>query len=89
MRKRNKIIENPLSSISSMYSQNRSNRKMWMLLPINDNLKFLEKNNRLSLINKNCYRGSRAKKGLPIRGQRTRSNAQTCRRMIRFWKNIK
>jgi ribosomal protein S13 len=28
MRKRNKIIENPLSSISSMYSQNRSNRKM-------------------------------------------------------------
>lgn len=29
------------------------------------------------LIDLGCYRGSRHKKGLPVRGQRTRSNART------------
>lgn len=29
------------------------------------------------LIDINCYRGSRHKKGLPVRGQRTRTNART------------
>lgn len=29
------------------------------------------------LIDINCYRGLRHKKGLPVRGQRTRSNART------------
>ncbi|GAB4450595.1 MAG: 30S ribosomal protein S13 [Bacteroidia bacterium] len=29
------------------------------------------------LVDINCYRGSRHKKGLPVRGQRTRTNART------------
>ncbi len=29
------------------------------------------------LMDLNCYRGSRHRKGLPVRGQRTRSNART------------
>ena len=29
------------------------------------------------LIDLNCYRGSRHRKGLPVRGQRTRTNART------------
>jgi len=29
------------------------------------------------LVDLNCYRGSRHRKGLPVRGQRTRSNART------------
>ena len=29
------------------------------------------------LIDLNCYRGSRHRKGLPARGQRTRTNART------------
>lgn len=33
------------------------------------------------LIQINCYRGSRARQGLPIRGQRTHSNAKTSRKL--------
>ncbi|MBA3776512.1 MAG: 30S ribosomal protein S13, partial [Betaproteobacteria bacterium] len=29
------------------------------------------------LMDLNCYRGSRHRKGLPVRGQRTRTNART------------
>lgn len=32
------------------------------------------------LINISCYRGFRHKAGLPLRGQRTHSNAKTCRK---------
>lgn len=32
------------------------------------------------LIESNCRRGKRHLKGLPVRGQRTRTNAKTCRR---------
>ncbi len=34
-------------------------------------------NNIKRLINIHCYRGSRHKAGLPVRGQRTRTNART------------
>jgi small subunit ribosomal protein S13 len=30
-----------------------------------------------SLIAMNCYKGTRHKKGLPVRGQRTKNNART------------
>lgn len=79
-KKRNKIIENPLSPKSSQYSQTRSNRLIWMKLPIEDNLKLIEKNDLLHLVNVNSYRGFRMKKGLPVRGQRTHSNAETCKK---------
>ncbi|MEM7589525.1 MAG: 30S ribosomal protein S13 [Myxococcota bacterium] len=32
------------------------------------------------LIHEGCYRGTRHLKGLPVRGQRTHSNAKTCRK---------
>lgn len=48
-------------------------------------LKNLNKQNEKKLINLNIYRGSRIKKGLPARGQRTHSNAQTAKK---FSKNI-
>ena len=31
------------------------------------------------LMDLNCYRGLRHRKGLPVRGQRTRTNARTCK----------
>ena len=31
------------------------------------------------LMDLGCYRGVRHKKGLPVRGQRTRTNARTCK----------
>ncbi len=33
------------------------------------------------LVDLNCYRGIRYKKKLPVRGQRTRTNAKTCRKL--------
>nr|AHA47097.1 ribosomal protein S13 [Amborella trichopoda] len=35
------------------------------------------------LISISCYRGIRHKDGLPLRGQRTHTNARTCRKPIR------
>ena len=34
------------------------------------------------LITINCYRGKRLKKGLPVNGQRTRTNSRTSRKLI-------
>ena len=31
------------------------------------------------LVEINCYRGMRHRKGLPVRGQRTKTNARTCK----------
>lgn len=60
-----------------------SNLKKINKSPIVDNLKYIQKNNILDLIQKNTYRGFRHKKGLPVRGQRTRTNSQTRRRLAR------
>ena len=35
------------------------------------------------LISISCYRGIRHQDGLPLRGQRTHTNARTCRKKIR------
>jgi small subunit ribosomal protein S13 len=40
----------------------------------------IEKNNINRLIKVGCYRGSRHRLGLPVRGQRTRSNAKTAKK---------
>ncbi|MGX7576540.1 30S ribosomal protein S13 [Candidatus Vidania fulgoroideorum] len=37
------------------------------------------------LIDINCYRGIRHKKRLPARGQRTRTNAKTSRKIFRYY----
>ncbi len=36
------------------------------------------------LIDLNCYRGSRHKKKLPVRGQRTKTNAKTSKKLRKF-----
>jgi len=51
--------------------------------PIVDNLKYIQTNNIRDLIKKNTYKGFRHKKGLPVRGQRTKTNRQTRRRLSR------
>ena len=38
------------------------------------------------LISISCYRGIRHQDGSPLRGQRTHTNARTCRKQIRKWK---
>jgi len=43
------------------------------------NLKRLISLNIKHLININCVRGKRHLRGLPVRGQRTRTNSRTCR----------
>ena len=35
------------------------------------------------LISISCYRGIRHQDGFPLRGQRTHTNARTCRKLIR------
>lgn len=80
LKKRNKIIENPQST--------KSNLDKLIRLPIGDNLKLIQKNHRLHLAQINCYRGFRFKRGLPIRGQRTHTNAKTSRRISRILKRI-
>ncbi len=38
------------------------------------------------LIDINCYRGLRHRKKLPVRGQRTKTNAKTCKKLRKFIK---
>jgi small subunit ribosomal protein S13 len=46
---------------------------------VEGDLRNLERQNIQRLIEINCYRGIRHRKGLPLRGQRTRTNARTKR----------
>lgn len=46
-------------------------------IPIEGVLKRQQQENIQRLIRIGCYRGSRHRSGLPVRGQRTRSNART------------
>jgi small subunit ribosomal protein S13 len=39
------------------------------------------------LVEKRCLRGIRHQKGLPVRGQRTKTNCQTCKRVSFFRKS--
>lgn len=71
IKKRMKIIKNPL------------NFKDINKLPIGDNLKYINKNFILSQIQKNTLKGFKHKKGLPVRGQRTRSNRKTQRKLFK------
>lgn len=52
--------------------------------PIMNSLDILKKENILSLINLNTYRGRRFKFGYPVKGQRTRTNANTARKLNRI-----
>jgi len=51
---------------------------------ISQNLQRFNKNNIGRLIKISSYRGKRHKMRLPVRGQRTRSNARTIRRAMKY-----
>ena len=51
---------------------------------LNQNLKDIIASNILLLKTVNCFRGMRHKSKLPVRGQRTHSNAKTVRRCKKF-----
>jgi small subunit ribosomal protein S13 len=52
--------------------------------PIITSLEEYKKEKIKILINLNTWRGRRYKQGYPVRGQRTRSNAKTARRLNRM-----
>lgn len=64
----NELTEDEVSHINSYVDKN---------LIVEGELRRLEQSNvsRLKMIN--CYRGLRHRRGLPVRGQRTRTNART------------
>jgi ribosomal protein S13 len=94
LRKRMRII-NEAENISpqdinktSIIGSNKYSHEVKMVnkinnTPIVDNLKYIQTNNIRDLIKKNTYKGFRHKKGLPVRGQRTKTNRQTRRRLSR------
>jgi ribosomal protein S13 len=51
--------------------------------PILENLEEFKKENIKILISLNALRGRRYKQGYPVRGQRTRSNARTAKKLNR------
>lgn len=53
------------------------------------NLKQQIKSNIRDLMKLKCYRGKRHSLGLPVRGQRTQSNAKTRKRLSPFYKKVK
>jgi len=48
---------------------------------LNDDLRKLKSDNKQKLINIKCYRGFRHELNLPVRGQRTRTNGRTQKRI--------
>lgn len=94
LRKRTRIISSGREAATTYLNYTQTNlssvSQSWLFnlkkinnSPIVDNLKYIQKNNILDLIKKNTYRGFRHKKGLPVRGQRTRTNRQTRKRLAR------
>ena len=51
---------------------------------INDDLKKLNYDNKKRLITIKCYKGFRHEENLPVRGQRTQTNARTQKRLRGF-----
>lgn len=68
MRKVKDLTDEEISKISSHIEKNYK---------VEGELKREIQHNIQRLISINCYRGIRHKKGLPVRGQRTRTNART------------
>lgn len=68
--------------------------KLTLDIALTNDLKKLIKRNEKNLASIKLYRGIRLKQGLPVRGQRTHSNAQTASRFVNRYeeqqkKNIK
>ncbi len=87
-----KLICN-LSNINFYIKISELNEKQLELVRINVNNFILEGDLRREvmlnvkrLIDINCYRGLRHKKGLPVRGQRTKTNSKTCKKLRKNFK---
>lgn len=68
MKKVKDLTEEEISNLSAYIEKNYK---------VEGDLKREVQHNIQRLISINCYRGIRHKKGLPVRGQRTRTNART------------
>jgi small subunit ribosomal protein S13 len=67
-KKAGKLTEDELSRITQIIERNYT---------VGGQLRRQTSQNIARLVDIGCYRGTRHKKGLPVRGQRTRSNART------------
>jgi small subunit ribosomal protein S13 len=78
-----KLNINPHQKVSELTEANFSSlrdlleKEEWK---VEGELKRMVQSNIRRLIDINCYRGRRHLRGLPVRGQRTRTNARTCRK---------
>lgn len=70
----NELTENTVSEIKDYIETN--------YYPLEGELKLLKRKRINRLINIGCFRGKRISLGLPVRGQRTRTNSRTCRKRI-------
>lgn len=75
------INENDRASKLSVKQINEINNYIRDNLSIGDDLKKLKYEKIKNLVDINCYRGNRLKRHLPCRGQRTRCNAKTARKI--------
>lgn len=53
--------------------------------PMESNLKEFNKTNLVNLVKINSYRGRRFKQGYPVKGQRTRCNGETARKLNKIY----
>jgi small subunit ribosomal protein S13 len=67
-KKASKLTEDELSRITQIIERNYT---------VGGQLRRQTSQNIARLVDISCYRGTRHKKGLPVRGQRTRTNART------------
>ena len=89
---RAKIICKKLGFLPMLKVKNMSNgqikslleysRQLSLEIAFGNDLKKLKKKKEKNLAQISSYRGIRLKKGLPVRGQRTHSNAQTAARFV-------
>ena len=70
------LSEDQLSKLQNFLSKSK--------LLVNYELRKVQTQHTKFLVSINCYRGLRRKKGLPVRGQRTRTNARTCKKRSRI-----
>lgn len=72
----NELSDTNISSLRDLLESNK--------FKVEGDLKRFNQTNIKRLIEINCYRGRRHLKGLPVRGQRTRTNSRTARKFKIF-----
>lgn len=75
---------NPISNVNELREKHLSLIDNWVSknnILVNDDIKKLFVDNKKRLIFIKCYKGFRHEEGLPVRGQRTRTNSKTQKRL--------